>query len=115
MAPCGVPGTRPGSTRYIAALDAGRLPPGGAEEVDEATALAERAILGLRLSAGIDLGLAADPALAATFEWARSVGLVEDVDERTRLTQDGRLLANEVFARLLPDGAAPSAGSGAGA
>jgi hypothetical protein len=29
--------------------------------------------------------------------------LAEDVGGRTRLTRQGRLLANEVFARLLPD------------
>jgi oxygen-independent coproporphyrinogen-3 oxidase len=89
--------------RYIAALQAGGLPPGGSEEIDAPTALAERAILGLRLSEGIDAQLAAEPALARSLEWARSQGLAEDADGRTRLTQQGRLLANEVFARLLPD------------
>jgi oxygen-independent coproporphyrinogen-3 oxidase len=93
---------------YIEALDRGRLPPGGAETVDAATALAERAILGLRLTEGIDGSMAAAPGLAAGLDWAREHGLAEDVGGRTRLTQQGRLLANEVFSRLLPDGPAPA-------
>jgi oxygen-independent coproporphyrinogen III oxidase len=94
---------------YVAALEAGRLPPGGDEEVDAATALAERAMLGLRLVEGIDAALARDAALAPALAWARSQGLAEDISGRTRLTQAGRLLANEVFTRLLPGvvGSAP--------
>ena len=38
---------------YLEALQHDRLPPGGSEDVDEATVLAERAILGLRLREGI--------------------------------------------------------------
>ncbi len=97
--------------RYIAALDRGELPPGGMEVVDEATALAERAILGLRLSEGIDAALASHPALAPALAWAHSSGLAEDVAGRVRLTQQGRLLANEVFARLLPPGEGSDAAS----
>ncbi len=89
---------------YVEALRQGRLPPGGSEAVDTPTALAERVILGLRLVEGIDRGLAAEPAVAPALQWAHGHGLVEVVAERTRLTQQGRLLANEVFTRLLPDG-----------
>jgi len=89
--------------RYIEALADGRLPPGGSETVDAATALAESAILGLRLNSGIDSGLAAQPGVAPALDWARSRALAEDVESRTRLTQQGRLMANEVFERLLPD------------
>jgi oxygen-independent coproporphyrinogen-3 oxidase len=88
---------------YIEALADGRLPPGGSETVDAATALAESAILGLRLSSGIESELAAQPGVARALDWARSHALAEDVEGRTRLTQQGRLLANEVFERLLPD------------
>lgn len=88
---------------YIMALEAGRLPPGGIEEVDAATELAERAILGLRLAEGIDAELAAEPGLASGLAWARSMDLAESADGRVRLTRRGRLLANEVFSRLLPD------------
>jgi oxygen-independent coproporphyrinogen-3 oxidase len=87
---------------YLTALAAGRLPPGGRDVVDEATALAERAILGLRLVEGIDAGLAARAQLRPALDWARLHGLAEDVADRTRLTQAGRLLANEIFERLLP-------------
>ncbi len=88
---------------YLAALEGGRMPPGGAEEVDEATALAERAILGLRTREGIEAALAGSPGLNEGLTWARARGLAEDAAGRTRLTQQGRLLANEVFTRLLPD------------
>ena len=87
---------------YVGALAAGRLPPGGNEEVAPITAQAESAILGLRLVEGIDATLASQPRLAAALDWARQAGLAEDRGGRTRLTQRGRLLANEVFARLLP-------------
>jgi oxygen-independent coproporphyrinogen-3 oxidase len=100
---------------YSAALGAGRLPPGGVEDVDEAMVLAERAMLGLRLIEGIDETLAREPAIAPALDWAREHGLAESADGRTCLTQHGRLLANEVFARLLPDQdrvTATSGGSG---
>lgn len=97
---------------YIGALAAGRFPPGGAEVVDPETALAERAILGLRLSEGIGTELAAAPSLSAGLRWAREHGLTEAIDGRTRLTGQGRLLANEVFARLLPDEPVATARSG---
>lgn len=91
--------------RYVAALEHGRLPPGGAENVDEAIARAEAAILGLRLREGIEAELAAWPAFEAALSWAHENGLTETVEGRVRLTRRGRLLANELFARLLPDDA----------
>jgi oxygen-independent coproporphyrinogen-3 oxidase len=99
---------------YLAALAAGRLPPGGEDVLDEDTVLAETAILGLRLSEGIDAALADHPHVAPALEWAREVGLAENVDGRCRLTSDGRLLANEVFARLLPDPPRPTRATAAG-
>lgn len=92
---------------YLTALAAGRLPPGGLDELDEATALAESAILGLRLLEGIETTLAQHPAVAPALDWGREAGLVDDVDGRSRLTSQGRLLANEVFTRLLPELTAP--------
>jgi oxygen-independent coproporphyrinogen-3 oxidase len=97
---------------YVAALEAGRLPPGGSEVVSEAVALAERAILGLRLTEGIDDSLASEPGVAPALAWAADEGLVEVVGRRTRLTGAGRLLANEVFARLLPEAGPVTAASG---
>ncbi len=98
---------------YVAALrpsDGGRprLPPGGSEILDAATARAETWILGLRTDRGL-------PALAADEEWARervgwavAAGLVEltagesgSSERRIRLTRRGRLLSNEVFVRFV--------------
>jgi oxygen-independent coproporphyrinogen-3 oxidase len=88
---------------YVTALAAGRLPPGGVDEIDDATALAESAIVGLRLVEGIDAALAQHPAVAHALAHGREAGLVEDIGGRSRLTSPGRLLANEVFTRLLPE------------
>ncbi len=98
--------------RYVAALEAAELPPGGSEQIDEATARAEGAILGLRLSEGVDAQLGREAALAPALEWATEQGLLEEVVGRLRLTQQGRLLADEVFTRLLPDPADTSRGGG---
>ena len=94
---------------YLAALLPGtgpsRLPPGGSERIDARTARAERAILALRLDTGLPPDLASDPELASTFGWARSAGLLEPVSidgsSGLRLTPRGRLLSNELFARLV--------------
>jgi putative oxygen-independent coproporphyrinogen III oxidase len=94
---------------YVAALlpdgrRAAHLPPGAAEQIGPSVAAAERAILALRLDDGIpaewgrgSFGPAMDRAL--------DEGLLERVDldggPRLRLTVRGRLLSNELFARLL--------------
>jgi putative oxygen-independent coproporphyrinogen III oxidase len=85
---------------YLAALMDGRLPPGGAEEADEAAATAERAMLRLRTAAG--MAWPADGAAGETFRLGLAEGLLEVADDRAlRLTLAGRLLSNEVFARLM--------------
>jgi oxygen-independent coproporphyrinogen-3 oxidase len=99
---------------YIAALEAGRAPPGGSEQIDDATALAERAMLGLRLGVGLDAATAAEPALVPALDWARQHALLEDGAGHVRLTAAGRLLANEVFTRLLPDADGGDADRGGG-
>ncbi len=92
---------------YLSALapaDGGepRLPPGGSETLDTETAAAESIILGLRTDRGIPSSVTRQPAFAATFEWAGANGLVAAaVDDRTVLTTRGRLLSNELFARLV--------------
>jgi len=63
-------------------------------------AAAEELILGLRTARGI----ARERALtrAEAMSWATEAGLVEEVPgERVRLTLRGRLLSNELFARLI--------------
>jgi oxygen-independent coproporphyrinogen-3 oxidase len=80
-----------------------RLPPGGRERVEPATAASERAILGLRLTDGIEASdVRAHPMIAEGVAWAVGNGLAERRDGHVRLTARGRLLSNEVFARLLP-------------
>jgi putative oxygen-independent coproporphyrinogen III oxidase len=91
---------------YLEALDpagGGRpqLPPGGAESLDARTLLSDRLILGLRLRAGIPADLSDIPPLREVGPWALDVGLLERVGDRLRLTLRGRLLADEVFIRLV--------------
>ena len=80
------------------------------EEPRPELARADTLIMGLRLNEGVSLpefrrrfgpGAASD--YAATFEELASLGLLERANGRVRLTDRGRLLANEVFVRLLPD------------
>jgi coproporphyrinogen III oxidase-like Fe-S oxidoreductase len=93
---------------YVAALlrDHGpSLPPGGMERIDDGTAAAERAILALRLDTGVPEGWGEVPPLAEVRSWAETSGLLEPAvvegERRLRLTLRGRLLSNELFARLV--------------
>ena len=79
------------------------------EEASPSLELSDTLVLGLRLSDGVSLrelrrrfGQAALQGHTAAFEEAISLGLLERLDGRLRLTARGRLLANEVFVRLLP-------------
>jgi oxygen-independent coproporphyrinogen-3 oxidase len=92
---------------YLAALtppdgDPGHLPPGGEESIDGDAAAAERVILGLRTSRGIPVAAMLEPPLADHFGWAIAAELLEVTsEERIVLTTRGRLLSNELFARLV--------------
>jgi putative oxygen-independent coproporphyrinogen III oxidase len=92
---------------YLAALDppgggTPTLPPGGGETLDQATVAAERVILGLRTERGLPLREADEGPLADSFGWALSMELLEVTgDGRMVLTTRGRLLSNELFARLV--------------
>jgi oxygen-independent coproporphyrinogen-3 oxidase len=95
---------------YLAALapsDGGPpvLPPGGAETIDLAAAAIEATILGLRLDTGLSLADAEAGPLASQLAWGFDAGLLERADAadgpRVRLTTRGRLLSNELFARLV--------------
>jgi len=79
------------------------------EENGPSLELSDTLVLGLRLSEGVSLrdlrrrfGRAAVERHTAAFEEAISLGLLERVGGRLRLTTRGRLLANEVFVHLLP-------------
>ncbi|HUP82891.1 MAG TPA: radical SAM family heme chaperone HemW [Candidatus Limnocylindria bacterium] len=85
---------------YVTALSAERLPPGDSVTVDHATAHAERVMLALRTGSGLAVGESrqAEPAIA----WGMEQRLLETDASVVRLTRRGRLLSNELFARLLP-------------
>ena len=92
---------------YLAALRPAdgrrpRLPPGGSERLSVPTARSETIILGLRLNEGVGSDVTGDPAFAPALAWAVESGLADRSAGRVRLTQRGRMLSNEVFARLLP-------------
>ena len=86
-----------------------RLPPGGQEEISPAQAAIEGLILALRLDEGVAASAVVAPgapsSVNAAFEWALSEGILEtivlDGEPRLRLTTRGRLLSNELFARLV--------------
>jgi oxygen-independent coproporphyrinogen-3 oxidase len=92
---------------YVAALtppdgSTPRLPPGGGETIDAATAASEALVLGLRTDTGVATAVLDDAAVSEAFAWARELELVTfDPDDRVRLTTRGRLLSNELFARLI--------------
>ncbi len=91
---------------YVAALTPAdgsepRLPPGGAEAIDDATAAAEALILGLRTDRGVPLDAATAPSFEPVAAWATEAGLLERRDDRLVLTTEGRLLSNELFSRLV--------------
>ena len=87
---------------YLAALSVNRLPPGGQDTSDHATAAAERQILALRTQSGLDRQGSDQSELSAVLAWGREQELLESDESVVRLTRRGRLLSNELFARLLP-------------
>jgi oxygen-independent coproporphyrinogen-3 oxidase len=95
--------------RYVAALVPGdaagvapHLPPGGSETLDAETAAAEAVVLGLRTDRGLPRSAAHEPPLAQAFGWALAAELLTiDAADRIVLTTRGRLLSNELFARLV--------------
>jgi len=81
-----------------------------AVEVTDARAMAETAILGLRLVEGLNLaafrrrfGLDLLSVYGPAVAELTALGLLERADGRLRLTAKGRLLGNEAFERFLPD------------
>jgi oxygen-independent coproporphyrinogen-3 oxidase len=88
---------------YLAALlppdgAAPTLPPGGAAP---AGAHREGAMLALRTSDGLPRSTADDVGIGEALRWALDRSLLADAGDRLALTRRGRLLSNEVFARLL--------------
>jgi putative oxygen-independent coproporphyrinogen III oxidase len=86
------------------------LPPGGEDLVAGPSADAERGILGLRLADGLDrsatLRLRRNDASRAALEWAEANHLLAErrvagEAPRLALTMQGRLLADELFVRMI--------------
>jgi oxygen-independent coproporphyrinogen III oxidase len=82
--------------------------PATVTRVSREAALEETFFLGLRLNRGIDLseiseefGTSAVSASSETIREFLAVGLLERAGRRVRLSARGRLLSNEVFARLI--------------
>jgi putative oxygen-independent coproporphyrinogen III oxidase len=89
--------------RYVAAVAAGDGTEAGCETLDRDVRADEALVLGLRTSAGIKLraGNAEPQGVASCIEELRDAGLLERAGGRAVLTRRGRLLGNEVAARLL--------------
>jgi putative oxygen-independent coproporphyrinogen III oxidase len=90
--------------RYLAALapEAGAIPtfpPGGADAASPAAG--EGAMLALRTRAGLPDDALGWHAVGPALAWAMAASLIERSDDRLVLTRRGRLLSNEVFARLV--------------
>ena len=90
----------PAAPTAPAALPA--VPPGGEDRVSDATAAAEATILALRLDTGVPQAEAASGLLGPHLAWALGAGLLGPIaGDRLALTTRGRLLSNELFARLV--------------
>jgi oxygen-independent coproporphyrinogen-3 oxidase len=89
--------------RYVAAVRTGTSTEAGSEALDAAARRAETMVLALRTSGGIKLpGPDADPGgMVACIDELIDVGLLARDADRVVLTRRGRLLGNEVAARLL--------------
>jgi putative oxygen-independent coproporphyrinogen III oxidase len=93
---------------YVADLEAGVDPVAERDPYDPARRLEEALFLGLRVVDGVDLRVLgarydADPArrFAAAWERAEAAGLIVREGSRVRLTREGRVRSNELFAELL--------------
>jgi oxygen-independent coproporphyrinogen-3 oxidase len=80
------------------------------EEISPELEMTETAMLALRLNAGLSLalferryGVSFEQVFGARLAPVEAAGLLERVDGVVRLSEQGRLLGNEVFLRLLPE------------
>jgi oxygen-independent coproporphyrinogen-3 oxidase len=100
--------------RYLAAINAGESPEAGSETLAPHVRADEALVLTLRTSAGIKLPAAgAEPSgVAFCIDELVDAGLLDRSDGRAVLTRRGRLLGNEVAARLLLASELDHAGAG---
>lgn len=95
---------------YIQRIQQGQSPEAGGETIDGRLAMGETMMLGLRLvQEGVSdarfaarFGLSLDEAFGREIAFLADRGLLEKLRERVRLTREGRLLGNQVFAEFLP-------------
>jgi oxygen-independent coproporphyrinogen-3 oxidase len=91
----------PSLARYVGALGQGETPPREIEELDPATKLTERLMLGLRLDRPLpfaDVSAAVEP---DALERLEALGLAERRDGGLQLTERGRFLGGAVTAELM--------------
>lgn len=93
---------------YIEGVRAGRVPLMEEEAIDARRAMSDSLILGLRLEQGVSLpelrqrhGQDPSELFGDALEWGARWGLLEQRGDQIRLTEQGVLLSNELFARLL--------------
>ncbi len=91
----------PSLARYVVALGRGETPAREAEELDSATKLTERLMLGLRLDRPLPFADVADAVEPDALERLESLGLAERRDGGLQLTERGRFLGGAVTAELM--------------
>ena len=95
---------------YIHRIAGGRSPEREGETIDRRLAMGETMMLGLRLvQEGVAdarfrarFGVGLDETFGAEIAGLVRRGLLERLPDRVRLTPEGRLLGNQVFAEFLP-------------
>jgi oxygen-independent coproporphyrinogen-3 oxidase len=95
---------------YIRRVEAGQVPEREGEAIDRRLAMGETMMLGLRLvQEGVEdarfrarFGVGLEDAFDAEIAGLVRRGLLERLPDRVRLTPEGRLLGNQVFAEFLP-------------
>ena len=95
---------------YIRRIEAGQSAEREGEAIDRLLAMGETMMLGLRLvQEGVEdvrfrarFGIGLDEAFGAEIAALVQRGLLERLSDRVRLTPDGKLLGNQVFAEFLP-------------
>lgn len=99
---------RPDVAGFIERASRGRLALAENEQVDEARAMSESLILGLRLAEGVAReafrsrhGRWPEELFGDSLSWADELGLLDRSGDRLTLTEKGILLSNELFERLL--------------
>jgi oxygen-independent coproporphyrinogen-3 oxidase len=79
-----------------------RLPPGGSEPADPSIRSREAAITALRTRWGLPAAILEESPFGSELSWALGAGLLARTPGgRLALTRTGRLLSNELFARLI--------------